>query len=81
MIKPRSLALTTILLAGISVCSTPLQAAEDVVIVYDASGSMWGQIDGVSKIEIAREVMNDLINKWDEGTKLRLGCLWSSSPR
>jgi len=30
-------------------------AAEDVAIVLDASNSMWGQIDGVSKIEIARD--------------------------
>ncbi len=47
-------------------------AAEDVVIVYDASGSMWGQIDGVSKIEIAREVMADLVNGWSEDTNLGL---------
>src|SRR5690625_2639686 len=47
-------------------------AAEDVVIVYDASGSMWGQIDGVSKVEIAREVMGDLITGWDENTNLGL---------
>src|SRR5690625_2437169 len=47
-------------------------AAEDVVIVYDASGSMWGQIDGVSKIEIAREVMGDLVTGWDENTNLGL---------
>ena len=40
----------TSLLLPISIVS----AAEDVVIVYDASGSMWGQIDGASKIEIAR---------------------------
>ena len=47
-------------------------AADDVVIVYDASGSMWGQIDGVSKIEIARGVMADLINNWDDGSNLGL---------
>ncbi len=54
---------------------TPLSAAsaaEDVVIVYDASGSMWGQIDGVSKIEIAREVMADLVNGWSDDTNLGL---------
>src|SRR5690606_1358790 len=47
-------------------------AAEDVVIVYDASGSMWGQIDGVSKLEIAREVMADLVNNWSAETNLGL---------
>lgn len=31
------------------------QAAERVIIVLDASGSMWAQIDGKPKLEIARE--------------------------
>ncbi|MFC3446348.1 hypothetical protein ACFOLL_09745 [Falsochrobactrum ovis] len=44
----------------------------DVVIVYDASGSMWGQIDGVTKIEIARDVMADLVHGWSEDTHLGL---------
>ncbi len=30
-----------------------------VQIVVDASRSMWGQIDGVAKMEIAREILND----------------------
>ncbi|HUH77315.1 MAG TPA: VWA domain-containing protein, partial [Devosia sp.] len=47
-------------------------AADDVVIVYDASGSMWGQIDGVSKLEIAREVMGDLVQNWSDNTNLGL---------
>ncbi len=47
-------------------------AAEDVVVVYDASGSMWGQIDGVSKIEIAREVLADLVGNWSDETNLGL---------
>ncbi|MCW5721102.1 MAG: VWA domain-containing protein [Devosia sp.] len=47
-------------------------AAEDVVIVYDASGSMWRQIDGVSKLEIAREVMVDLVRTWSADTNLGL---------
>src|SRR5690606_2544438 len=47
-------------------------AAEDVVIVYDASGSMWGQIDGVSKLEIPREVMADLVQAWSADTNLGL---------
>jgi Ca-activated chloride channel family protein len=49
-----------------------IAAAEDVVVVYDASGSMWGQIDGVSKVEIAREVMGDLISTWPEGANVGL---------
>ena len=48
------------------------QAAEDVVIVYDASGSMWGQIDGTSKVEIARDVLGDLVQGWSAQTNLGL---------
>ncbi len=33
------------------------------ILVLDASGSMWGQIDGVNKIVIAREVIGDLLTQ------------------
>ena len=33
---------------------------------------MWGQIDGIAKIEIAREVMGDLLVNWDPATNLGL---------
>ena len=32
-----------------------------IMFILDASGSMWGQIDGKSKIEIAKRVMTNLI--------------------
>jgi len=47
-------------------------AADDVMIVYDGSNSMWGQIDGMSKIEIARGVIADLIETWPASTNLGL---------
>src|SRR3546814_7926849 len=50
----------------------PAWAADDVMIVYDASGSMWAQVDGVNKIVIAREVMADLLDTWPQDTKLGL---------
>ncbi len=33
------------------------------MLVLDASGSMWGQIDGINKIVIAREVISDLLTR------------------
>ncbi|MFW6077956.1 MAG: vWA domain-containing protein, partial [Hyphomicrobiales bacterium] len=48
------------------------QAAEDVMIVFDGSNSMWGQIDGVAKIEIARDAMDSLMGGWAEGTNVGL---------
>ncbi len=48
------------------------QAADDVLIVYDASGSMWGQVDGINKIVTARKVMAELVKSWPEETNLGL---------
>jgi Ca-activated chloride channel homolog len=48
------------------------QAADDVMIVFDGSNSMWGQIDGVAKIEIARDAMGSLMGDWAEGTNVGL---------
>ncbi|HSH49268.1 MAG TPA: VWA domain-containing protein [Halomonas sp.] len=64
--------LAALLIAGGTAGTSPARAAEDVVIVYDASGSMWGQIDGVSKMEIAQDVMADLVDEWDHDTQLGL---------
>jgi Ca-activated chloride channel family protein len=36
-------------------------ALKDTVLILDASGSMWGQIDGVNKIVIAKDVVEELV--------------------
>jgi Ca-activated chloride channel family protein len=36
-------------------------AADKAIIVLDASGSMWGQIDGKPKLEIARETLRSVL--------------------
>ncbi|MCV2892743.1 vWA domain-containing protein [Lentibacter sp. XHP0401] len=64
--------LVSLALTGSIALATAASAADDVVIVYDGSGSMWGQIDGSSKVEIAREVLADLVQDWDEETNLGL---------
>lgn len=38
------------------------EAAKNVELVLDASNSMWGQIDGVAKIAIAKDVLERIIN-------------------
>jgi hypothetical protein len=38
------------------------QAATNVELILDASNSMWGQIEGVAKIAIAKEVLEQIIN-------------------
>jgi len=37
-----------------------------MILVLDASGSMWGQLNGKAKITIAKEVMTELIDKIPE---------------
>ncbi len=48
--------------------SFPSRAADPakVMVVLDASGSMWGQIGGQSKITIARQALRDLMKGWDK---------------
>jgi len=42
-----------------------------VMIILDASGSMWGKVDNKPKIQIAREVLKDLLPKF--GDHMHLG--------
>lgn len=54
----------TLLLTGLFFATQTQAEAEKTIIVFDASGSMWGQIDGKSKIEIAREAFANLKSDW-----------------
>ncbi|MEX0327719.1 MAG: VWA domain-containing protein [Ruegeria sp.] len=56
-----SFALTTAILAA-----SESAADENVMVVFDGSNSMWGQIDGTAKVEIARGVMENLLGDWAE---------------
>ena len=61
--------LTSVLLIAclLLFASTPAAESElaPVMLVLDASGSMWGQIEGKAKIEIARRVIRELMGDWD----------------
>ena len=61
-----------IAVAALLTASSPLFAAENVMLVLDASGSMWGQIDGRSKIEIAREATGKVVSDWDPANQIGL---------
>lgn len=43
---------------------------KNVMVVFDASGSMWGQIDGRPKISIAREVLTGVLNSLSGNTQM-----------
>lgn len=47
-------------------------APSPIIFIYDASGSMWGQIDGISKMEIATDVLTTSINNFPENQNVGL---------
>jgi len=51
----------TVLMAVAFAAGGQAFAAERAIIVLDASGSMWGQISGKTKIEIARETLGGVL--------------------
>ena len=58
-----------------SLCLATTAMAEDrpnTILVMDGSGSMWGQIDGVAKITIAQQVVEDLLQTIPEDQGLGL---------
>ena len=64
--------LVTALLAAATLASAAgLYAANTrrpaTMLVLDASGSMWGQIDGKPKIAIAREAVEAMLSGWQGG--------------
>lgn len=67
MARPLALLLALIILLA----SFPTHA-ENVVIVLDGSGSMWGQIQGKPKIAIAKEVVKELLGEWNPDSQLGL---------
>ncbi|KIT15947.1 vWA domain-containing protein [Jannaschia aquimarina] len=44
-------------------CGPALAQSPDIVFVFDGSGSMWGQINGRTKIEIARETLSSVLSE------------------
>ena len=48
------------------------QERPNTILVLDGSGSMWGQIDGINKIVIARDVVGDLLDTFPENQNLGL---------
>jgi Ca-activated chloride channel family protein len=59
-------------LAAFLIFSSASTANERIMIVLDGSGSMWGQIDGVPKLQIARDTLRDVLKTVPEDTELGL---------
>jgi len=72
MLRLVAAALTAGLLAAPLAAQSPQSDAARTIIVLDGSGSMWGQIDGRPKLEIAREVLGRVLAEVPEGRELGL---------
>ncbi|NNE25363.1 MAG: VWA domain-containing protein [Saprospiraceae bacterium] len=53
-------------------CTTQSISSQSIVFIYDASGSMWGQIEGETKSSIAAQVLNLTLKNLDEGQQVGL---------
>lgn len=46
--------------------------AADAILILDASGSMWGVVDGQTKIAAARKAVESILSKWKPSDRLGL---------
>ncbi|MCI5050478.1 MAG: VWA domain-containing protein [Rickettsiales bacterium] len=62
------------LLGGVAALafSASAYASNNMLIILDASNSMWGQVDNVAKIETARGVLGDVLKDLPKETKVGL---------
>ncbi len=67
-----SIFFTTLLLAFSHAPAVKAQSSENVMVVFDGSGSMWGQIEGKAKIEIARDAIGEMVGSWNTDTSIGL---------
>jgi Ca-activated chloride channel homolog len=68
----RALKLLSALLVFIPAMALSAAAADKSIIVFDASGSMWAQIEGKTRIEIARETISTVLKEFPADRELGL---------
>ena len=61
-----------VLSLAVSLLADPVLAEGQSIIVLDASGSMWGQIEGRPKLEIAREALGSVLAEMPPETEMGL---------
>jgi Ca-activated chloride channel homolog len=61
-----------VLAQGPLIAQTTDEESSNTLFILDASGSMWGQIDGTAKITIAKEVMEELVRELPDGRRIGL---------
>ena len=67
------LELSIALLIGLGSFSYANEIKDKTVIILDASGSMWGQKAGKTKMDIAKKSLRQFVKEWDESKEGELG--------
>jgi Ca-activated chloride channel family protein len=63
----------SLLVALLVAASSPaLAQGADAILILDASGSMWGQVEGQTKITAARRAVDSILSKWKPSDRLGL---------
>ena len=64
----------TLLMLLCFICQSRAQqeAPSPILFIYDASGSMWGQLEGKTKKEIASDVLATSINNLPDNQRIGL---------
>lgn len=60
------------LAAGSLALASVATANDQAMLVLDASGSMWGKVAGMTKIDAARTAVSSMLEAWPAGTRLGL---------
>lgn len=71
-IKCSVIGFIVVFLLAFSQSAMPQDQLRSVVFIFDASGSMWGQVEGTAKIQIAKKVIAGLIRDLPEGINVGL---------
>ncbi len=64
--------LAAIVLAAVLAAVSSAASAGNMLFIFDASNSMWGQVDGVAKLETAKSVLTKLVTDLPAGTSIGL---------
>lgn len=75
MLPIKSTLSATMVAAALGITAGEPAAAQQsprTMLILDGSGSMWGQIGGVPKIEIARGAVSDMLDDWPDGREIGL---------
>jgi Ca-activated chloride channel homolog len=61
-----------LLVAIVAAISPAIAQSTDAILILDASGSMWGQVEGQTKITAARRAVDSILSKWKPSGRLGL---------